>query len=89
MEEKYSIEFLKTSHKGSFINKKELLDSQICGCFYCENTFFPIEIIEWIKETDSNETAMCPKCGIDSIIDDSFPINDPIFLAEMSKYWFE
>ena len=34
MEEKYSIEFLKTSHKGRNKNKKELLDSQICGCFY-------------------------------------------------------
>ena len=42
MEEKYSIEFLKTSHKGSFKNKKELLDSQICGCFYCEKTFYGV-----------------------------------------------
>ena len=88
MEEKYSKEFLKTSHKGSFKNKKELLGSQICGCFYCENTFFPIEIIEWIKETDSNETAMCPKCGIDSVLSEKYPILDKTFLSEMNKRWF-
>ena len=88
MEEKYSIEFLKTSHKGSFKNKKELLDSQICGCFYCEKTFYPIEIIEWIKETDSNETAMCPKCGIDSVLSEKYPILVKTFLSEMNKLWF-
>ena len=57
MEEKYSKEFLKTSHKGSFKNKKELLGSQICGCFYCENTFFPIEI--FLKATiDENSPIL-------------------------------
>ena len=48
------------------------------------------EIKDYFEEVEGkDETAVCPKCGIDSIIDDSFPINDPIFLAEMSKYWFE
>lgn len=88
MEEKYSKEFLKISHKGSFKNKKELLDSKICGCIYCENTFSPKEIIEWIIEADKNETAICPKCGIDSLLSENYPILDKIFLSEMNKLWF-
>ena len=43
MEEKYSKEFLKTSHKGSFKNKKELLGSQICGCFIAKIHFFQLK----------------------------------------------
>jgi hypothetical protein len=74
--------------KDYLFAKKELLDSQICGCFYCEKTFYPIEIIEWIKETDSNETAMCPKCGIDSVLSEKYPILDKTFLSEMNKLWF-
>ena len=88
MEEKYTKEFLKNSHKGSFKNKKELLDSKICGCFYCEKTFSKKEIIEWIVETDNNETAMCPNCGIDSVLSEKYPISDKIFLSEMNKIWF-
>lgn len=36
-----------------------------CGCYYCCRTFSASEIKEW---TDRGETALCPKCGIDSVV---------------------
>ena len=36
-----------------------------CGCFHCKTTFSVDEIKRWI---DGQQTALCPKCGIDSVI---------------------
>jgi hypothetical protein len=36
-----------------------------CGCYYCLRTYSPKEIREWV---DGQETALCPKCGIDSVV---------------------
>lgn len=44
-------------------------------------------IQEWI---DDGDTAICPSCGIDSVIGSasSYPIT-PEFLTAMQKFWFE
>ncbi len=42
-----------------------------CGCYYCERIFQSDEIKEWIygdNPADRNGTAICPYCGIDSVI---------------------
>lgn len=59
----------------------------MCGCFFCEETFSPTEITEWIDKAD---TALCPKCGINSVIGDAsgLPVSGPTFLREMHDYWF-
>jgi hypothetical protein len=43
-------------------------------------------IQEWI---DGGQTALCPSCGIDSVIGDAsgFPITEE-FLAAMESRWF-
>jgi hypothetical protein len=48
--------------------------------------FNPAEITEWV---DDGDTALCPYCGIDSVIGESsgFPITDK-FLKEMHQRWF-
>lgn len=87
---KYTIEFLKQAHKESLFNKSKLLNTKNCACFYCKGVFSTNEIKNFIEEIEGkDQTAVCPKCENDSIIDDSFPINDSIFLKEMNKYWFE
>lgn len=52
--------------------RREMLSAARCGCFYCCETFEPAEITEWIDPTaddpQSGETALCPRCGIDSVI---------------------
>ena len=79
------------AHKRSAKHRAEIEASSGCGCFYCKNTFAPGEIVEW-TDTDNagvGQTALCPRCGIDSVIGDrsGFPIT-PEFLATMHKAWF-
>ena len=50
--------------------------------------FTPQEITDWIEDK-SGITALCPSCGIDSVIGESsgFPITEE-FMREMNSYWF-
>lgn len=77
---------LKKAHICSSYNKEKLSDSKLCGCFYCLKIFDPKLIVDWC---DDNQTAVCPFCGIDSIIYDSktYPVSKE-FLKQMKNYWF-
>ena len=88
---KYKPEYLKKAHTHSIFHKKEILESDICGCFYCKKTFLPTAIKEWCDENNpKGPTALCPKCGIDSVIGSKsgYPVNNIEFLEEMNKRWF-
>ena len=78
---------IKIAHKYSSNHKASLLKDTKCGCFFCLKIFSPTEIEEWIDDIEG--TAICPYCGIDSIISESssYPITTE-FLSEMNKYWF-
>ncbi|WP_144502605.1 cytoplasmic protein [Bacillus thuringiensis] len=78
---------VKAAHRFCGNNKENLKEDNLCGCFYCLEIFHPSEIKEWINSNEN--TALCPYCGIDSIIGQSsgFPITKE-FLSEMNKYWF-
>ena len=86
--QKYNKEFLLKAHNKSSSHKNEILSSDLCACFYCAQTFLPNEISDWIEEPKGGETAICPKCGIDSVLSSELPITDKKFLDEMSNYWF-
>jgi hypothetical protein len=83
----YNEEYLELAHDGCTSHKEEILTSSLCGCFYCEQLFSPNEIEEWIEEK-LGETAICPKCGIDSVLGSKFPIKDSEFLKRMNNYYF-
>jgi hypothetical protein len=53
------------AHKHAFRQREELEHSDGCACFYCFETFSPSEITTWV---DDDKTAICPKCGMDSVI---------------------
>jgi hypothetical protein len=77
------------AHQHSTNHRTEIENSKVCGCFYCLSTIAPSEIDEWIKN-DTEESATCPKCGIDSVIGDASGITiTTAFLSEMNKYWFD
>jgi hypothetical protein len=78
-------EQMQDAHKHSSNNKREVLESVICGCFYCLLDFNPAEIFDW---TDG-DSAICPYCGVDCIIGSSsgYVINEH-FLSKMNDYWF-
>jgi hypothetical protein len=85
----YSKDFLERSHKGCFCNKEEILQGELCGCFFCCEISLPTEITEWIIEKDNlGETAVCPKCTMDSVLSSKYPISDENFLKQMHEYHF-
>jgi hypothetical protein len=92
-----SIEFpeavLLEAHRHSTIHGLEIDSSAICGCFYCLGTYVPSEITEWLDDRiygQAGQTALCPRCGIDSVIGSAagFPITAE-FLRAMRERWFE
>lgn len=75
------------AHSFSIDNEPMLRRDKRCGCFYCLRIFDPSEIVEWVE--DEEKTALCPYCGIDSVIGESagYPLTRA-FLEKMSHYWF-
>ncbi len=71
--------------KYSKNNKNDIEKSQKCACYFCLETFDPKQIKDWI---DSGQTAMCPKCKIDSVLADSVVDWDRDFLNKANEYWF-
>ena|ERR1700722_2211808 len=60
------------------LNKNALFESSECACIYCFKKFNPSEVTEWCDDFDQNlnkwlnETALCPYCGIDTIVPNSW-----------------
>lgn len=80
------------AHAYSSNHKPELEKDDVCGCFSCKSIFKPSEIVEWIiadNPCDKRGTAVCPYCGIDSVIGRSsgYPITQD-FLSAMNRIWF-
>lgn len=84
----YSKENLKKAHALSYANRSRLAHAGKCGCFYCLKVFTPDQIIDWSLDTP-DETAICPYCGIDSVIGDNegYRLTDD-FLKAMYTEWF-
>ena len=85
---------VRDAHRHCSGHRSEILASDTCGCFYCLSIFAPQRIDLWIDWPDGDQeregqTALCPECGIDSVIGDrsGFPIT-PAFLERMHEHWF-
>jgi HEAT repeat protein len=87
---KYSVA-IRDAHKHSIKHRQEIVSSTRCGCFYCCRRFAPSEISIWTDNDSRGEgqTALCPKCGIDSVIGDQSGYEITVdFLLLMRGYWF-
>ncbi len=71
---------------ASWFHRELLMQDSVSGCYYCKRIFSPSEITEW---TDDGNTAICPYCGVDSVIGESsgLPITTDV-LEEMHRRWF-
>jgi hypothetical protein len=84
---------VRAAHDHCSDHRGEVLGSDRCGCFYCGSIFQPSEIKDWIDPADdelaSGNTALCPRCGIDSVIGDrsGYPITAE-FMTTMHDHWF-
>lgn len=81
------IEKFKSYCKLAFRNRKILTPGAFCGCYYCCKTFQVEKIVNW---TDKGETALCPFCGIDSVVVSSFTDYDEFMksIKEANKEFF-
>jgi hypothetical protein len=83
---------IQAAHKHCTNHRTEVLESALCGCFYCLKIFEPAKITDWVDTAEHEEgtTALCPYCGIDSVIGDKSGIAlTPDFLREMNREWFQ
>lgn len=82
---------VRAAHAHSSLHRTEVEASELCGCFYCGARYPPSKITEWVDGSAEGvgQTALCPECGIDSVIGDrsGFVLSDD-FLATMKRYWF-
>jgi len=82
---------LRIAHKKSLFNRAEIEASQQCGCFYCKKIFGPDQIVNWAdpNKPRAQQTAVCPECGIDSVIGNASGLEiTEAFLEEMRAAWF-
>lgn len=84
----------RAQHKHSSKHRDEILRSTLCGCFYCERTYPPTEIVEWVDKFSgqgigtTGQTALCPYCHIDSVIGNAEIDITSELLATMYREWF-
>jgi len=75
-----------SAYKHASFHRVEVLRSSTCGCIHCLSTFETSEIKTWI---DTGQTAVCPRCGMDSVIGSEAGMaltNE--FLSAMHDRWF-
>ncbi len=76
---------LLAAHNGCTNNRQALLEAGRGACFYCCEEFAADDISEWV---DHDSTALCPRCGIDSVLSASGQAADKQFLRRMHEHWF-
>jgi hypothetical protein len=69
--------------KGSLRNRGQIAEAQSCGCHYCLATFPSDEVQNWV---DDGCTALCPRCGIDSVLPN---VTDDASLRSLHHHRFE
>jgi hypothetical protein len=84
-------ETVQSAHRHSIHHRATVMASESCGCFYCCSIFPPDRIVAWTDASCDGEgqTALCPECGIDSVVGDGagFSITAKL-LTDMKAYWF-
>lgn len=74
------------AHKHASRHRAEIEASARCGCFFCFRTFPSSDIRAWI---DAKQTALCPRCGVDSVIGSASNHRlDDAFLRGMHQHFF-
>ena len=71
-------------HRLSIYNGMAVLRSDQCGCFSCLE-IFPAKMAT--KLVDKGKTVLCPHCGIDAVLPDSWVELSRELLAEANVYW--
>jgi hypothetical protein len=80
------IALLVAAHKHSTRHRVEVESSPSCACFFCFRKFPSSTIKAWV---DTNQTALCPSCGVDSVIGSAASVRlDDAFLRKLHQHFF-
>ena len=82
-------------HRQSANHRRAVEQSTICGCFHCQEFFYPAAITEWVDtpagvENGAGQTALCPRCGVDAVLPERngvYPMGVDL-LRHMHWRWF-
>lgn len=84
----FDLDYLDDCHRLCTANRDSVLTGKVCGCFHCRTIFPPVEIDEWWD--DGDDTAVCPRCGIDAILPESVPLGlSDALLDAMHRSYFQ
>ena len=79
-------EAIRAAHAFSTRHRKTIGLSRRVGCFFCLEIYPPEAIKDW---TDDDQTAICPKCGVDAVLPDAAVAGlSRDVLDSMNKHWF-
>ena len=86
----WTVDALKAVYSHSIRNEESINNSDFCGCFHCISIFPVVDIksSEMMVEKDGFRTAICPICGIDSVIGDASVEVSAELLEAMNEYYF-
>ncbi len=70
-------------------NEIEILRSHQCGCFFCCRIFDARKVSNWASEPNGDASALCPECGMPTVIGDAsaVPLSEAL-LKEMNAYFY-
>ena len=78
----------KLYHSHTLRNQQEIALSEYCHCISCCKSYPSSIVMDFIKDGDG-ETALCPYCGIDSVIGDACGlVIDQEILTALNNRWF-
>ena len=86
----WNIDALKAVYSHSIRNEESIRKSNLCGCFHCIS-IFPVADVkssEMLFEKDGFKTAICPICGIDSVLGDVSVEISAELLEALNEYYF-
>jgi len=79
---KYTVRITPENVNKHRVTQDSHLPKTKCGCYYCLEVFDRAEVKEYVR---ADSVALCPKCGVDSVI----YVSDIDFLKEAHEHKFE
>ena len=86
----WTIPELNAFYTLSIRNEESINNSDFCGCFHCISIFpvADVKLSDLIIEKDGFRTAICPICGIDSVLGDASVEITAELLEALNEYYF-
>jgi hypothetical protein len=72
-------------HKHSRLNRRFMTPGVACRCFHCLHAFLAEQIAHWI---DDDKTALCPLCGIDSVLSNNIDTLSDTLIQQLHAAYF-